>query len=196
MVVAVMNRKGGSGKTTTTFYLAMCAVREGHEVVVVDADNERGALAWAHLADGLPFQVVLAEEDNLPSQVVSLREAGKTVFIDGPPNNREYVLSAAGIADRIVIPMTPEPADMNRLMPILKQLRNLELSLGRPLNVRVLLVKFNPRTVLAREVRQGLEEEGLPMFEATTRDLQRYKQEFLRVPSYLSEYEAVWDELK
>lgn len=191
-----MNRKGGSGKTTTTFYLAMCAVREGHEVVVVDADNERGALAWAHLADGLPFQVVLAEEDNLPSQVVSLREAGKTVFIDGPPNNREYVLSAAGIADRIVIPMTPEPADMNRLMPILKQLRNLELSLGRPLNVRVLLVKFNPRTVLAREVRQGLEEEGLPMFEATTRDLQRYKQEFLRVPSYLSEYEAVWDELK
>src|SRR5690606_18041161 len=132
LVVAVMNRKGGSGKTTTAFYLATCAVREGREAVVVDAVNERSALAWAHLSGGLPFEVVLAEEDNLPSQVVALRDAGKTVFVDGPPNNKEYVLSAAPVADRILIPMTPEPADMNRLLPILKQLHNVEVSLQRP----------------------------------------------------------------
>lgn len=196
LVVAVMNRKGGSGKTTTAFYLATCAVREGREAVVVDADNERSALAWAHLSGGLPFEVVLAEEDNLPSQVVALRDAGKTVFVDGPPNNKEYVLSAAPVADRILIPMTPEPADMNRLLPILKQLHNVEVSLQRPLDVRVLLVKFSPRTVLGREALQGLQDEGVPVMKATVRDLQRYKREFLTAPSYLDEYEAVWDELK
>lgn len=196
LVVAVMNRKGGSGKTTTAFYLSMCAAREGREVVLVDADNEHGALAWAHLAEGLPFEVVLAEEDNLPSQVMELREAGKTVFVDGPPNNKEYVLSAAPIADRVLIPMTPEPADLNRLIPILKQLRNVEISLKRDVDVRVLLLKFSERTVLGREAMAGLQELGVPVLSATIRDLQRYKREFLKVPSYLSEYEAVWDELK
>lgn len=196
LVVAVMNRKGGSGKTTTAFYLASCAAREGREVVVVDADNERGALAWARLAKTLPFELVLAEEDSLPSQVVALREAGKTVFVDGPPNNREYVLTAAPLADRILIPLTPEPADINRLLPILKQLRNVELSLRRSLDFRVLLVKFSPRTVLGREALQGLQDEGVPVMKATVRDLQRYKREFLTAPSYLDEYEAVWDELK
>ncbi|MEE2679136.1 MAG: AAA family ATPase [Myxococcota bacterium] len=42
-VIAVVNQKGGCGKTTTTVNLAGCLAHEGHRVVVVDLDPQSHA---------------------------------------------------------------------------------------------------------------------------------------------------------
>ena len=45
-VVAVVNLKGGTGKTTTTIGLAHEAVTRGQHVLVIDIDGQRNASGW------------------------------------------------------------------------------------------------------------------------------------------------------
>jgi chromosome partitioning protein len=70
LIVAVVNLKGGVGKSTSAVYFATVA-SGGGEVVVLDADTERSALEWA-AAGELPFEVVPAERDRLARQAREL----------------------------------------------------------------------------------------------------------------------------
>src|SRR5437868_10811786 len=44
--VAVMNEKGGSGKTTTTISLAAVLAERGYRILVVDLDPQASASLW------------------------------------------------------------------------------------------------------------------------------------------------------
>ena len=57
MIVAVVNIKGGVGKTTTAIALATLAARAGLDTVVLDADEQSSASLWAWNAeqDGRPL---------------------------------------------------------------------------------------------------------------------------------------------
>src|SRR3712207_8192945 len=63
LIVAVVNLKGGVGKSTSAVYFATVA-SEGGEVVVPDADTERSALGWA-AAGKAPFGGGPAGEERL-----------------------------------------------------------------------------------------------------------------------------------
>ena len=75
MIVAVVNLKGGVGKTTTALYFAQVAREEGNVPLVIDADNERSALEWS-LSGELPYEVVPAEKDGLARQARLRRAVG------------------------------------------------------------------------------------------------------------------------
>jgi len=46
-VIAVLNQKGGVGKTTLTVHLATAMARRGEKVLLIDADPQGSALDWA-----------------------------------------------------------------------------------------------------------------------------------------------------
>ena len=52
LVVAVMNQKGGAGKTTAAVNLAAALGESGKRVLVVDLDPQASASAWLGVADG------------------------------------------------------------------------------------------------------------------------------------------------
>ena len=73
--IAVMNQKGGCGKTTTVVNLAGCLASEGHRVLVIDIDPQ----AHATLGLGLdPEQL----EENLGALDVTL-DAATMAAMDG-----------------------------------------------------------------------------------------------------------------
>ena len=98
-LIAVGNLKGGVGKTTLAISVA-CALAEHGNAVVVDADAQASAAAWA--APGkLPVQVVAlplaADSEHATAawlgRLVEIRDAADFALVDLPPN-----LGAATVA--------------------------------------------------------------------------------------------------
>lgn len=190
-IYSLLSLKGGVGKTTTTMSLAACARRDGHAVTVLDADEEQSALRWSTFTE-LPFTVVAAERDRLAQQARQLEGAGETVFIDTPPNNREILTRTAMVSSNVVVPLIPTGLDIDRMMPTLELLRDVEASRGA-LDVAILLNRWDGRKRLAHEALEALA--SFPILDAKIRNLTRYEQAFGTEPTDLIEFGAVWKEI-
>jgi chromosome partitioning protein len=71
-VTAIVNPKGGTGKTTTAVNLAAAAALEGQRVLLVDMDKQGSATQWlGHSPDNDDLVRVLLGEVDLDSIVVS-----------------------------------------------------------------------------------------------------------------------------
>lgn len=191
MIVAVVNLKGGVGKSTTAIYFATVASDGGEGAVVLDADNEKSATEWA-AAGELPFEVVPAERDRLARQARALEKGGRTVVIDTPPNDREVLRAAAAVADRVVVPVAPTGVDVNRLRATLEVLLDVEATKG-DLDTSILLTRWDGRKKLAREAEQLLGD--FPLLGSRIRALTRYEDGFGGRPAYLEEYKGAWKEV-
>lgn len=190
-IYSLLSLKGGVGKTTSTMHLAMSAKQAGKGVVVIDADEEHSALRWSTFTD-LPFGVVGAERDRLAQQARSFEASGKTVFIDTPPNSREILSRTAMVSDGVIVPLIPTGLDIDRMMPTLELLKDVEATRGT-LDVAILLNRWDGRKRLAHEALEALAK--YPILEAKVRNLTRYEQAFGTVPTDLDEFGAVWREV-
>lgn len=191
IIIAVVNLKGGVGKTTTAMHLAAVAQSQGKPVVVLDADNERSALEWSTTGD-LTFEVERANPDGMARQARALENKSGVVIIDGPPNSRDLLWAAASVADRVVIPISPTGLDVNRLRSTIEVLLDIEAS-KENLDTRILFTRWDGRKLLAREASEVLQE--FPVMTSRIRSLTRYEASFGTMPDYLDEYRSVWEEL-
>jgi len=191
VIVALVNLKGGVGKTTSALYFAAVSEERDEKPVVLDADNERSALEWA-AAGELPFEVLAAQKDGLARQARALEQEGRTVIIDAPPNSREVLWAAAAVADRVVVPVAPTGVDVNRLRATLEVLLDVEATRGG-LDTSILLTRWDRRKRLAREAEELLGRS--PLLNARIRSLTRYEDGFGGRPTYLEEYGPAWKEV-
>jgi len=161
--IAVTNLKGGSGKTTTSMYLAHALTLDG-PTLLVDADPQGSALSWSEAADDLPFPTVSLPVKNLHRQLDSIAAAYDHVVIDTPPGHPAITASAAQAVDLAIVPVQPSILDLDRIDATIELIRDAQV-LNEGLRIVVLLTRVTSGTKSQRDIRQVLTEDGLMVLE-------------------------------
>jgi chromosome partitioning protein len=180
-VIAILNQKGGAGKTTLATNLATWAARQGLRVLLADADPQATARNWRERApeDSGPLPVVAGADAGELGELDTVA-AGRfdVVIIDGPPGltsdgPSKRVTAALQAAAVALIPVRPSAADVWASDTLVKYLAAHSDAL-EPLQAAYVVSAADSRTNVAEEVREALEGRPLPLLDAGTGDRVAY----------------------
>jgi chromosome partitioning protein len=173
MIVAVVNQKGGVGKTTLALNLAGAFAREkGANALVVDADPQESALRWADEREAPRiFDVIRISTKTLHRDLREIvRKSGYThVFIDAPPRVDEISRSALVAADLVLIPIQPSPQDIWAAEHVVG-LYNEVLGIKEDLRCAFVLNRVKARTAIARGAAEALGSFEIPILKTRIAD--------------------------
>ena len=103
--LAILSRKGGTGKTTLAVNLSVAAERAGHKVAIVDLDSQASASEWSDWRESKTPSVISVHSARLPQELHRLKQQGITfAILDTPPKIEDIALDAAKAADMAIIP--------------------------------------------------------------------------------------------
>ena len=103
--LAILSRKGGTGKTTLAVNLSVAAERAGHKVAIVDLDSQASASEWNDWREAQTPAVISVHSARLPQELHRLQQLGVTfAILDTPPKIEDIALDAAKASDFAIIP--------------------------------------------------------------------------------------------
>ena len=165
-IIAVVNQKGGTGKTTLAINLA-AAFSDRDKVLLLDADPQGSAHSWAETQRKLHLHVQPLH-GRLTDEVTRHAPRYHWVIIDGPPGTSRTSADAVRAADLVLIPAKPGPFDVWAASDVVDAVKaRQKTSSGKPLAAFVVSMA-KPRTTLSAQVQAALEDYGLPALAART----------------------------
>lgn len=166
-LIALMNEKGGSGKSTIATNLATALHRRGKRVVLVDADPQGTARDWrAASPDGADLPPVVAlDRPQLLASIPSL--AADFVVIDTPAKAEAMAAGVVRVANLALIVIQPSGADVWASAATVKLVRQ-KLDVGGQIDVAFLVNRTSGTTKLSKLIKGGeWNEYGFDQLEAT-----------------------------
>ena len=180
-IIALVNQKGGSGKTTISMQLAGALSRRKGRVLVVDADPQGTATRWAASSeDEKPFPAAVvglsAANNKVHREVRKFVDNYDYIIIDCPPAADSPVpQSALLVADLALVPIIPSPLDMWAAVGIREVISTVS-DLNEELRARLIINQCQPNTTLAQEALEVLPEFGIDLCNTYLRQRQVYRQ--------------------
>ena len=164
-VIAVLNQKGGSGKTTIATHLARALQLQGSSVLLVDSDKQWSARDWSAVDESNPVTVIGLDRPTLDRDLKNISDKD-FVVIDGSPQATDLAVSAIKAADFVLIPVQPSPYDIwatSDLVDLVKQ--RIEMT-DNKLKSAFVVSRAIKNTRIGGEVSEVLTEYGLPVLDA------------------------------
>jgi len=169
-VIAVLNQKGGSGKTTIATHLARALQKLDYSVLLVDSDPQGSARDWSAVDEENPVTVIGIDRPTIDRDLKSVAKKD-FIVIDGAPQASDLALSAIKAADFVLIPVQPSPYDIwatSDLVDLVKQ--RIEVTDGK-LQAAFVVSRAIKGTKIGTEISEALLGYELPVLE--TRITQR-----------------------
>lgn len=204
-VLAIVNQKGGTGKTTLAMHLAAGLARRG-ETVVVDLDPQASALQWASQG-GDPFPAPVKQmQGRWDAQTLQRTyKSYRYLVLDCPPALDSHAArQALRVCDIALIPVLPSPVDLWASLRLPQ-----EIAAARDenphLKAYLVLNQIEPKSALSGAMRDALAEFHLPALDACLRRRAVYRSAALegltayqmgsRASAAIAEIEAIIKEI-
>ena len=168
-IIAVLNTKGGAGKSTIATNLARAFQQDGNSVLIVDSDPQGTARDWRETGGDIDLPAVFGiDRPTLDIDLPKVAHAFDVILIDGAAKMTKMAVSAIKAADLVLIPVQPSAADLwavNDLVDMIETRQ--QITDGRPRAVFVINRQILG-TRLAGGVDDVLASYGLPVLESRT----------------------------
>ena len=166
-VVAIVNQKGGTGKTTLATNIAW-VLAEKANVLLLDADPQASSQNWAAGDDPAPLTLTVqgTGTTDLLQMVRSMATDYDWTIIDGPPGITRTSADAVRIADVVLIPAKPSPLDVWAAADIVAAVQARQKTTNGVPKAAFVITMTQPRTRLGRNIDDALNEMGIPVFQA------------------------------
>ena len=179
-IIALVNQKGGPGKTTLAMHLAGELARRGGRVMVADADPQGTATRWAAAApEDLPFPAAVsglaAADGRLHRELRQFLEAFDYIVVDCPPSADSPIShSALLVADLVLVPVIPSPPDLWAGVAIRQVIANVT-TINETLKARLVVNQRKAHTRLAASMADVLPRYGIAVLDTQIGDREAFR---------------------
>ncbi len=167
-IIAVLNQKGGAGKTTLSTNLARALQLGGDKVLLVDSDPQGSARDWNAAGNGELLPVIGLDRPTLAKDIQAIRDNQDWIIIDGAPQIAELAVAAIKCADLILIPVQPSPYDVWACEDLVDIIKTRQEVTNGTLKAAFVISRVIKNTQLSKEIGEALEGYGLPVFKHFT----------------------------
>lgn len=174
-VTAVINQKGGAGKTTLAMNLAAGLARRA-QTVVIDLDPQGSSLQWASQGSA-PFPATV-KQINGRWDARTLHQnfrAYRHMVLDCPPSLDSHAsLQALRACDVALIPVLPSPVDLWASLRLPREIEEARKD-NATLRAYMVLNQLEPKSAISAAMHDALAEFGVPVLNAAMRRRAAYR---------------------
>jgi chromosome partitioning protein len=117
MIIIVGGIKGGSGKTTVATNLAVIRAGEGHDVLLIDADDQETATDFTAMRnerrpDGAGYTSIKLTGKAVRTETLRLANKYEDIIIDTGGRDTTSQRAALAVANTLLVPFVPRSFDV------------------------------------------------------------------------------------
>ncbi|WP_089102821.1 ParA family protein [Streptomyces hyaluromycini] len=214
-VIVVGMLKGGTGKTTSAWFIALYyAVVLGLPTLLLDADaSSQSAYDWFKVAQAEGFEIpanLVIERypfDDLAEYIRTKRAEFGAIVVDAGGGSARLFHEAVTEANLLLVPVAPTKIERRKLVATFEEAERAAARNERGVTAHVVLVKADDRTSLPRTAKDKLldppggegigpdRNEPFPLADTVIHSWVHYMEAFGEIPTELSEYAELVKEL-
>ena len=154
IVLGLMSKKGGAGKSTIVKLLSSAVTHAGHKCLVIDLDPNKDILTWWAVSktndlaeDNLIVRTVSPDRD-LFDLIDEYDDKVKFIIIDTKGEGVDFGVDLASVADALIIPCLNAKADRDRTLETINWHKDLKARAEDPSRIpplHVVMSRVNPK---------------------------------------------------